>query len=418
MSSTTANVVATERLYYRDSFLYEFDATVVDVLERGGRTAVVLDRSVFYPTSGGQIFDTGKLIATGAEARVAEVAEEEDGRILHFVEGAAPQKGSAVHGQVDADRRRDHMQQHSGQHILSAAFVRLFEMPTVSFHMGAETCTIDLDTKSLSDKQLFRAEHLANQVVTEDRPVEIRSVTLDEARALGIRKLPPVEREKLRLIEIRDFDLTACGGTHVRSTGQVGAILLRKTENVKQGVRVEFVCGGRAVATARRDYTALTEAAGIFSTHIYEVGQQIRKTLDQTKSAQKEERRLLAEIAELNAEKMLAETDTEPAGGFRLISRVYADRDAGYVKLLAQKLTSDASRPAVALLASTSGQPTLIFAQTAGQPFNMGVLMKEATSACGGRGGGSAELAQGGLGDARSVTQALEVALSKLPRQL
>ena len=163
------------------------------------------------------------------------------------------------------------MQQHSGQHVLSAAFVELFELPTVSFHMGEESCTIDVDTKSdakgdaksLSPEQVRRAEERANQIVFEDRPVKTHFATAEEARAMGLRKLPPAGRERLRIIDIAGFDLCACGGTHVRSTGQIGAILLRKVEKVKQGTRVEFVCGERAVNFARKDYETLAEAAGL-----------------------------------------------------------------------------------------------------------------------------------------------------------
>jgi len=199
------------RLYYTDSFLSEFDAQVMDLVT-APRPAVVLDRTAFYPTSGGQVFDTGWLEANGTRLRVLEVAEQDD-RILHYLE-AAPANlavGVSVRGTIDVPRRREHMQQHSGQHVLSAAFIRLFEMPTVSFHMGDEACTIDLDTKAATAEQVEKAEDLANQIVMEDRPVEIRFVSLEEARRLGLRKLPPVEREQLRLIDIRDFDLTACG---------------------------------------------------------------------------------------------------------------------------------------------------------------------------------------------------------------
>src|SRR5215472_15392109 len=277
----------TDRLYYHDSFLYAFDARVVESLQREGRHAIVLDRTAFYPTSGGQVHDTGRLILQSKrEVPVLEVADEEDGRIFHFTSEPVD-VGTTVQGDIDAARRRDHIQQHSGQHVLSAAFIRLFNMPTVSFHMGAESCTIDLEASGLSSKQAEEAERLANEVVLEDRPVAIRFVPLEEARGLGLRKLPPQRTGDLRLIDIRAFDLPACRGTHVRSTGQVGAILLRKTEKVKQGVRVEFVCGLRGVTTARKDYSALTEAAGLYSTHIYDVPQQIRKSLEESKSAGK-----------------------------------------------------------------------------------------------------------------------------------
>jgi alanyl-tRNA synthetase len=393
----------TDRLYYRDSFLYEFDARIVESLPHDGRHAIVLDRTAFYPTSGGQVHDTGRMmLADEREVAVVEVADEEDGRVLHFTQEPLP-AGTAVHGCVDAARRRDHMQQHSGQHVVSAAFIRLFDMPTVSFHMGAESCTIDLETSGLSPKQVEQAERLANEIVLEDRPVVIRFVALEEARGLGLRKLPPQRTGDLRLIDIKDFDLTACGGTHVASTGQVGAILLRKTEKAKQGARVEFVCGLRAVSTGRKDYSTLTEAAALFSSHIYDLPQQIRKSLEESKAAGKAQQKLLEELAEFTAERML----TVATGSPRVITRVFPERDAVFIKLLAQKLT--AGKPdVVALLAAGSVQPALVFAQSPGQKFNMGQLMKDAMAQLGGRGGGTADMAQGGLATGSAVATQIE----------
>jgi alanyl-tRNA synthetase len=404
--------MATDRLYYRDSFLYDFDARVVESLRSNGRTAIVLDRTAFYPTSGGQVHDLGILAANGKQIAVTEVADEEDGRILHFASEPLT-VGTQVHGSVDAVRRRDHVQQHSGQHVLSAVFIRLFNMPTVSFHMGEESCTIDLDTAGLSAAQAQKAELMANEVIAEDRPVSIRFVPLEEARQLDLRKLPPKQTGDLRLIDITDFDLTACGGTHVRSTGQIGSILLRKIEKVKQGMRVEFVCGLRAVKTARRDYATLTEAAALYSSHIYDVPQQMRKSLEEAKSAGKAQHTLLEELAELYAERLLAQA----AGSPRVITEFFPDRDAVFIKLLAQKLTAGKSN-VVALLASGAGQPTLVFAQTPGQKTNMGQLMKDAMAQLGGRGGGSADMAQGGLPagstDAEKLKSLLQETASKL----
>jgi len=402
----------TERLYYHDSFLYSFDAYVLECAERNGKTVVVLDRTAFYPTSGGQVFDTGKFILSdNREVPVTEVAEEEDGQVFHIVPEQL-EKGQSVVGLIDAARRRDHMQQHSGQHVLSAAFVRLFNAPTVSFHMGVETCTIDLAVKSLSAIQVAQAEQLANEIVTEDRPVNIRFVLLEEARQLELRKLPPKQTEELRLIDIVDFDLTPCGGTHVRSTGQIGAILLRKIENVKQGMRVEFVCGARAVATARQDYTTLTQAAAPLSAHIRELPQQIDKLLQENKAAGKTHHKLLEELAELQTDRLLAQAKGTP----RLVISVFAERDATFIKLLAQKLTASSDQ-VIALFASGAGQTTLVFAQTPGMKSNMGKLMKDAMNKLGGRGGGSADMAQGGLSgaiDEAKMEQILREAAAKL----
>jgi alanyl-tRNA synthetase len=383
--------MSTDRLYYYDSFLCDFDARVVEALDSDGRPALVLDRTAFYPTSGGQVHDVGMLSVDGQQIAITEVADEENGRVLHFA-AQSLSVGTQVHGTVDAARRLDHVQQHSGQHVLSAAFIRLFNMATVSFHMGEESCTIDLETNGLSAAQAQKAELLANEVIAEDRPVSIRFVPLEEARQLGLRKLPPKQTGDLRLIDITDFDLTACGGTHVRATGQIGSILLRKIEKVKQGARVEFVCGLRAVKTARRDYTTLTEAATLYSSHIYDVPEQVRKSMAESKAAGKAQHKLLEELAELSAERLLAQT----AGSPQVITEFFPDRDAVFIKLLAQKLTAGKSA-VLALLACGAGQPTLVFAQTPGQKSNMGQLMKDVMAQLGGRGGGSPDMAQGGL---------------------
>jgi alanyl-tRNA synthetase len=383
----------TDRLYYHDSYLFDFEAQVAECIPRDGNFGIVLDRTAFYPTSGGQLHDTGHLVVTEGNQKVAvlDVTDLDDGRVVHVTQSALGQ-GARVRGQIDATRRIDHIQQHTGQHVLSAAFIQLFNMATVSFHMGAESCTIDLDSQSVTAEQMQRAERLANEVIAQNRPVAVRFVPLEEARELGLRKLPPKQTGDLRLIDIKDFDLCACGGTHVRATGQIGCILLRKAEKVKQGTRVEFVCGLRAITMARKDYSTLTEAAALYSSHIHELPQQIRKSLEEAKSAAKAQHKLLEELAELQGEKSLAAV----AGSPRVVISVFPERDAVFIKLLAQKLTAGKS-DVVALLASGSEQTTLIFAQSAGLKSNMGQLLKQTLAERGGRGGGSAELAQGGM---------------------
>ncbi len=411
----------TKRLYYDSSEMHEFDSVVEDVASSSPeqpRPAIILRETAFYPTSGGQVHDTGWLILVGQDVveqnkdherlRVTEVAETEDGRIIHYLEAPSklPVAGDAVHGSIDRERRRDHMQQHSGQHVLSAAFIELYQMPTVSFHMAEDYCSIDLATPSVSSEQIVGAEKRANEIVFENRPVRVRYVTRVEAEKLGLRKLPPAERDELRLVEVADFDLSACGGTHVSSSGQIGAILLRKTEKVRQGTRVEFVCGARAVRMARRDYSALTEAAALFSAQLWDVPEQIRKSIDESKGLRKQKDDALDELAEFMA---LAEVRNQPeTNGRKIIVRVFADRDISFAKLFAQKVTR-AGTPAIALVASTMDPPGLVFAQTAAQTAaptsgggpvsasDMGALLKHALSSVGGRGGGSRDFAQGGV---------------------
>jgi alanyl-tRNA synthetase len=402
----------TDRLYYRDSFLYNFDAEVRSVLETP-RPAIVLDRTAFYPTSGGQIHDTGWLVSGDEKHHVTEVADAEGGHIVHYLEAPLKdvQPGTRVRGEIDPARRRDHMQQHSAQHVLSAAFVRLFNMPTVSFHMADDYCSIDLDTPALTKEQVESAERAANEVILEDRPVDVRYVTRDEAEKLGLRKLPPAERDQLRLIDVQDFDLTACGGTHVNRTGQIGGIFLRKTEKVRQGYRIEFVAGQRAVATARRDFNTLTETAALFSAHIYDVPQQARKSLDEIRSLRKDFEQSRDELAAAQAAALLAEAPK--SNGSKLVVRTFPDRDLNFVKLLAQKLTRQ-SPAVIALLAAESPQPALVFAQSPGQPHDMGKLLKETLAKLGGRGGGSKDLAQGGAPTAQGFDAALAAAAQTL----
>jgi alanyl-tRNA synthetase len=404
----------TDRLYYRDSFLYDFEAEIRESVENP-RPGLILDRSAFYPTSGGQVHDTGTIAIADSNGnlRVTEVVDTEDGRVVHYLD--APLKdikpGTRVHGQIDPTRRRDHMQQHSGQHVLSAAFVRLFDMHTVSFHMADDYCAIDLDTPNLAKEQIEAAEYMANEVILENRPVDIRFVTREEAGKLGLRKIPVADRDELRIIDIHDFDLSACGGTHVNQTGQIGCILLRKAERVRQGWRVEFVAGQRAVATARRDFTTLTAAAAMFSAHIYDVPQLAAKALDEIRSLRKQAEQSKEELAMAQASALLAEAPE--VNGCKLIVRTFADRDLNSIKLLAQKLTRLAPN-VVALLATTSTQPSLVFAQSPGQAYNMGSLMKEILSSLGGRGGGTKDMAQGGVPKAEGI----EASLAEIARRL
>ena len=390
----------TKRLYYDQPDLLGFDSVVEAVSAASGsaeesRPALILRESAFYPTSGGQIHDLGWVTIGDERLRVAEVVDAEDGRVVHYLE--APTKsaiapGTAVRGEIDAERRRDHMQQHTGQHVLSAAFIELYQFPTVSFHMGDDYCSIDLSTPAITAAQVTGAERRANEIVFENRPVRIRYVHRDEAERLGLRKLPPAERDELRLIEVADFDLSACGGTHVNATGQIGAILLRKTEKTRQGMRIEFVCGVRAVAAARRDYSTLTEAASLFSAKPADVPEMIRKSFEELKESRRQKDEALEQLAGAMAEADLAALP----GDRRIVTRVFADRDAAFAKLFAQK-AARGSVGCVALVVSTMNPPGIVFAQTPGGKADMGALLKETLTAVGGRGGGNRDFAQGGL---------------------
>ncbi len=409
----------TKRIYYDNPGAHEFDSIVEESIPASGGSppALVLGESAFYPTSGGQIHDLGYLTIGEANRetnrlRVTDVADAEDGRVIHYLEASAkaPVVGTEVHGVIDRERRRDHMQQHSGQHILSAAFIELYQIPTVSFHMAEEYCSIDLTTSALTANQIERAEKRANEIIFENRRVHIRYVTRAEAEKLGLRKLPPADRDELRLIEVADYDLSACGGTHVGATGQIGSILLRKTEKVRQGTRVEFVCGDRAVRIARCDFNTLSESASLFSAKLSDVPEQIRKNAEENRALRKEKDEALEELAQSIAQIELgSQPETE---GRLVIIRLFTDRDVNFAKLFAQKLTRGAT-PAVALVGSAMQPSGIVFAQTsvpAGgtpSPSDMGALLKQVLASVGGRGGGSRDFAQGGVPAGANVEQIL-----------
>ena len=376
----------TERLYYRDSFLREFDAQVVSCEKEGERWRVVLDRTAFYPTSGGQPHDTGKL----GDVPVIEVVDAEQ-KVVHYASAAVPV--GPVHGTIDWPRRIDHMQQHTGQHLLSAAFIELFGFQTVSFHLGKEVSTIDLDTPAVVPKQLEEAERRVNEVIFEDKPVVIRFGTAEELVEAGIRK--KVEREGiLRAIEVEGFDRQPCGGTHLERTGQAGLLLIRKLERRRDQCRVDFVCGFRALAAARSDFSTLTQAASLLSCGLSEVPAVLGKLIEERRVQHGAVKRLEERLAEHEARELLA---SQPStGALRVISSALEEATPSYLGLLAAKLVAEAN--VVALLASrASGH--VVFVQTKGLPHDMGALLRDTLEPFGGKGGGAKDFAQGSVMD-------------------
>jgi alanyl-tRNA synthetase len=277
--------------------------------------------------------------------------------------------------------------------------------------MGEDYCSIDLTTPSLTAEQIAGGERRANEIIFENRPVTIRFVSRADAEKLGLRKLPPADRDELRLIEVADFDLSACGGTHVSATGQIGSILLRKSETVRQGMRVEFVCGLRAVRTARRDFIALSDSAKLFSTQLWDAPEQIRKTFDDIKILRKQREEALEELAGAMASAAL--NQQPESQGLKVVVRTFDNRDISFAKLYAQKVARNGV-PAVALVASTMDPPGLIFAQSAGGKSDMGALLKQTLASVGGRGGGTRDFAQGGVLAGSDIQRLLNEAAGRI----
>ncbi len=368
----------TERLYYHDSYLTRFRARVVDASP--DRTRIYLDRTAFYPTSGGQPFDTGTL----GGAAVIDVIDDGE-RIAHVT--AAPVDGEDVEGVVDQARRSDHMRQHTGQHLLSAVFIQLLDAPTVSFHLGAETCTIDIQRDALTADDIRIVEKRANELVQENRPVTVEF--RDAADDLGLRK-PSDRAGEIRIVSIAELDRSACGGTHVRATGEIGPILIRKLDRIRGIVRVEFLCGMRAVVRARGDFEALAAVSRALSCPPDEAPLLVAAQQERLQNAEKTRARLAADLAKNEGRELWRNAQPGPSGRRVAIRNVPAFTDE--VRALA---LSFATGEAACLIAIAADPPGILLAVSPDSGIHAGNVLKAALTKHGGRGGGNAVLAQG-----------------------
>jgi alanyl-tRNA synthetase len=407
LSSLLTNMEPTSKLYFRDSSLLEFSATVIDARSSERGDFVVLNQTAFYPTGGGQPNDVGTL----GGVRVIDVFEDESGTISHLVQpGGSFDAGREVIGAVDPARRMDHLQQHSGQHILSQAFVQACGAETRSFHLGSQSSTIDIELQSPTSEIMRAAEDIANAVVFEDRPMRVHMVNEDEAARLPLRKESAV-RGDIRVIEVENFDWSPCGGTHAARTGQVGLIAIRSHERAKKMTRVEFVCGGRALVDYRLANSTAFAVARLFSAERDSSAELVARALQESKSTKKRVRELLELAMIAEASRMLAAS--AETGGFKVVSAVFEERDVEEVRVLAAKIVQN--ELSVALLATKqAGAARLVFARSASLEQNMGQLLAEACVTLGGRGGGKPELAQGGGPNVERVEEAIRTASEKI----
>jgi alanyl-tRNA synthetase len=392
----------TERLYYDQPDRRTFDAVVTRVLERNGRPAVHLDRTAFYPTSGGQPFDTGRL----GEVDVIETIDEEED-IVHVLSAPLADR-AAVRGDINWVRRFDHMQQHTGQHVLSAAFDRLLDNRTMSFHMGVDTSTIDL-AREMSGADVDRAVDESNRVVWDDRPVTIRTVSPEEAAQLPLRK-EPVRSGPLRLIEVSDFDLSACGGTHVARTGEIGIIAVSATERFRGGSRITFVCGSRALRAFRLQRDAIAGSIKHLSVAPAELPSSIERLQQDLKQSRKDMARLQQSLAVHEAVRLLG--DATSIAGVRVVVQALEGWDAAGLRAIATSLTSH-ERVAAVLFSATQPAAAAV-ARSTDVGIDANAVLRTLMATCGGRGGGKADLAQGaGLtGDVPALIDAARTAIS------
>jgi alanyl-tRNA synthetase len=390
----------TTRLYYTDSYLTSFEARVVERSADGRR--VYLDRTAFYPTSGGQPYDVGTI----ADVQVSDVIDETE-RIAHVLAAPLAVGESGVACVVDWPRRFDHMQQHTGQHLLSAVLAEMFALQTVSVHFGAQSSSLDLDTDVIAAADVVAAEWRANQVVVENRPV---TVSFEEAAvADGLRKASSREGP-LRIVAIDRLDRSACGGTHVRATGEIGPILVRKIDRVKKQVRLEFVCGLRAVRRARSDFELLARVAQSLSASLDEAPSLVEAQAERLRAAETERRRLDTELHAYRARLLYDAAEPDASGVRCVIDR----RDAGSLEELRGLAQAYGSLPKAVFVGAANNPPAVLLAASEDSGVDAGRTLKAALAIVGGRGGGSPRMAQGSVPRIEAVADVVTAVVDRL----
>ncbi len=401
-----------DRLYYTDSYTREFSAYILELEQGEQGVRIVLDQTYFYPTSGGQPHDSGSI--NGVPVLAVEVRKE-DGAVVHVLEQEPESK--EVSAVIDWERRFDHMQQHSGQHILSQAFIRIAGADTIGFHLSADTVTLDLDIDNLGQAMIDQAEQLANQVVWQNQPIIVRWVSRAEAESLSLRKIPANGDDNLRLIDIADFDLTACGGTHVARTGEIGLIKVIKTETRGNKARVEFRCGKRALNHYRSINQVIRHLSSLLTTAAEELGASVTKLQENEKQTRRTLKQLQTKIDGLEAQQLLQ--SGQRIGDNTLVIHVYDGDSPGRIRALAGLLAKEEG--VIALLAASGDRTHLVFSRADEAPGDMKTVLQEALRQLeSGSGGGSNTFAQGAAESAsgQSIRRAIEVAADRLLEEM
>lgn len=386
-----------ERLYYTDCYQRTFESSVVESADDGKR--VYLEQSAFYPTSGGQPHDLGTLNGIA----VLDVVDEGE-RVAHILE--TPLSETSVRGEIDWTRRFDLMQQHTGQHLLSAVLDAEYGLRTVAVHFGDTTNTIEVSGPAPTAEQIQEAESRANAVIASNRAV---TINFEPVASAGVLRKSAGRGGELRIVAIEELDRCGCGGTHVRATGEIGCILLRKTEKIRGNTRIEFVCGGRAIARARADFNTLTAVARVFSSTLEDTPALVATLNEQARAAEKSRTKLAQDLAAYRSRELYALAET--TANNRKVHVVQTPAINDEIRALAQGFTA---QPGAIFIATSAAPPTILFAASADSGIHAGSLLKLKLSVLGGRGGGSATLAMGSL----PTSDVFDTLLAELRAQL
>ena len=400
-----------KRLYYEEPYLQEFKGKILEKIKIDGKPALILDNTCFYPTSGGQPNDLGCI----QSVPIVDVIEDNE-KIIHVLkEGIKEECGDTVIGTIDWERRFDHMQQHSGQHILSATFEKLWNADTVSFHLGDEVCTLDIMKDNITSEEVKRGEVLANNVVLENKPIKTYFVNKEEVDKLNLRKIPP-QKGDIRIVEIKDFDICACCGTHCGTTGEVGLIKILKWEKRGVKIRLDFICGKRSL----KDYYWKNELIKNISNKLTikdtELGETVERMLEERKETRKELREIKEKLQEYEVKKLIDEASTRD-NGIKIINKVFEEKNFQEVRELVQKIINLDDNVVVLAGIKSKGEGErvkILFACSRVLKYDMNRLIREAGKFIEGRGGGAPNFAQAGGKRVEGIHEALDFALKNL----
>ncbi len=402
----------TKRLYYQDSYLKEFKAKVLKKIKIDNQPAVILDETAFYPTSGGQPYDVGVI----QDVPVVEVVEEGD-EIIHILkEELKEETNSEVIGKIDWERRFNHMQQHLGQHILSGALMEIYGAETVSFHLGEKVCTLDIAKEKITEEEVKKTEEYANKIIFDNRPVKCYFVEGEEdLKRLNLRKVPE-KMGKIRIIEVENFDLSACGGTHCRVTGEVGLIKITKWEKRGEKIRLEFICGWRAWGDYFWKNELIKNISNKLTIKDSELGEAIDRMLEEQKGIRKELKEFKEKLQDYEARNLINESSLID-DGIKIINKVFEEKNFQEVMGLVQKMIN--LDDSVVVLAGIKGKEEgegakILFACSRALKYDMNRLIREAGKFIEGRGGGAPNFAQAGGKKVEGIHEALDFALTNL----
>lgn len=396
----------TARLYNDDPYLKEFEASILEILPFEDKLGIVLDKTAFYPVGGGQPSDTGYL----NESFVSQVVEQH-GKILHIVD--TKPLTNEIKGSINWEMRFDHMQQHTGQHILSACFEELFNGHTDSFHLGKDIVSIEINIDTFSTDDAVKIEKMANNTIYSNLPVTSRVVSDKELPSIPLRKMPKVT-ENIRIIEVKDFDYSPCGGTHVRTTGEVGIIKIKSWEKCKGGIRFTFVCGYRALKDYSMQNSITRAVCEKFSVKDSDIVEAVSKTLSDLRNKEKQLAAATQELIKSEADNVIKECPV--IDGKRIVRRIFENRSINDIKLLAQYITQVPGT--IALLACKNENAQVIFSRSEDLNINMNVLFKSALHIIDGKGGGSVRTAQGGGSRIEKLEEFLDSAMNGIILQV